>query len=145
MPTRSAKASWIGSIQEGNGEVSLKVGTYPYSSKTRFSDGEQVTTTTNPEELIGAAQAACYNMALSARLSSQGFNPERIESDCKVTLTASGIGFKISRIAIQTQVKVANLSDEEFQRHAQMAKDNCPVSNALAAVPIQLTATLIND
>ena len=145
MPTRSAKATWNGSIQDGSGQVELKVGTYPYSAKTRFDDGEQVITTTNSEELIGAAQAACYSMALSVRLSTHGHVPELIETDCRVTLSASGLGFKISRIVINAQAKVPGMSDAEFQEHAHIAKDNCPVSNALAAVPITLNASLIQS
>jgi osmotically inducible protein OsmC len=145
MPTRSAKADWSGSVQDGSGQIELKVGNYPYSAKTRFDDGEQVVQTTNPEELIGAAQAACYSMALSVRLSSHGKIPEHIETECKVTLAPSGLGFKISRIIINTQAKVPGLSQDEFQTHAQMAKDNCPISSALAAVPITLNATLITD
>ena len=97
MPTRSAKANWSGSVQDGHGEIELKVGSYPYSAKTRMGEGEQVTSTTNPEELIGAAQASCYNMALATRLSVHGHTPEHIETDCKVTLTPSGLGFKLSQ------------------------------------------------
>lgn len=145
MPTRSAKANWSGSIQEGNGQIELKVGAYPYSAKTRFDDGKQVIATTNPEELIGAAQASCYNMALSVRLTNNGHTPEHIETECKVTLSASGLGFKISRIVIITQAKVPGMTDADFQTHAQIAKDNCPISNALAAVPITLNASLITD
>lgn len=145
MPTRSAKANWTGSIQEGSGQIELKIGAYPYSAKTRFAEGEQVVATTNPEELMGAAQASCYSMALSVRLSTQGYTPETIETDCKVTLSASGIGFKISRIVINTQAKVPGITDADFQSHAQTAKDNCPISMALAAVPITLNASLIED
>lgn len=145
MPIRSAKARWSGSMQEGSGQVDLKVGSYPYSAKTRLTDGEQVITTTNPEELIGAAQAACYNMALSVRLSSHGHIPDLLETECKVSLVSSGLGLKISRIVINTQATVSGLTDDEFQHHAQIAKDNCPVSNALIAVSITLNASLIQD
>lgn len=143
MPTRSAKANWEGSIQEGSGQIELKVGNYPYSAKTRFDDGEQIIDTTNPEELIGAAQAACYNMALSVRLSTQGHSPEYIETECKVSLTPSGLGFKLSRIVINTRAKVPHMSEADFQKHAQAAKDNCPISSALAAVLITLNASLL--
>jgi lipoyl-dependent peroxiredoxin len=143
MPTRSAKAEWQGTMQEGNGDIQLTVGTYPYTFKTRFDEGE--VSATNPEELIAAAQASCYSMALSARLNSQGIIPEKIETTCKVTLTMLGRGMKISKIAINTRAKVAGMDEATFKEHAQIAKENCPVSNALAAVDIQIDAGLMKD
>lgn len=141
MPTRSAKAEWEGTIQEGHGSVKLAIGTYPYSFKTRMDENN--ISHTNPEEMIAAAQAGCYSMALSARLNSHGFTPEKIETDCKVTLTMSGLGMKISRITIITRAKVAGMDEATFKEHAEVAKDNCPVSMALAAVVIDLDAALL--
>ncbi|MDQ7027835.1 MAG: OsmC family peroxiredoxin [Anaerolineae bacterium] len=143
MPTRSAKAEWQGSMKEGNGTLELAQQKYPYSFKRRMNDEEHPST--NPEELIAAAQAGCYSMALSARLSQQGFKVQNIETTCKVTLSMSGIGMKISRIAIHTKVKAPNLTQEQLQQHAKIAKDNCPVSNALLAVGVMLDAKLVED
>lgn len=141
MPTRSAKAEWQGTMQEGDGNIQLNIGTHPYSFKTRADEDD--VSTTNPEELLAAAQAGCYSMALSARLNSHGIIPEKIETTCKVTLSMSGRGFKISRIAIVTRAKVAGVDETTFKEHAQVAKENCPVSLALAAVDIQLDAALM--
>lgn len=141
MPTRSAKAEWQGTMQEGNGNIQLTIGTYPYSFKTRAD--EKDVSTTNPEELIAAAQAGCYSMALSARLNSHGLIPEKIETTCKVTLSPSGLGLKISRIVIITRAKVPGTDEVTFKEHAQIAKDNCPISMALAAVVIDLDAGLM--
>lgn len=143
MPVRSAKAEWEGTIQEGTGSIHLAFGDYPYSFKSRVDENE--VSATNPEELIAAAQAACYSMALSARLNSHGHIPEKIETTVKVSLVMSGMGMKISRIMIVTRAKVAGLDAAAFQEHALIAKDNCPVSTALAAVDIQLDAALMKD
>jgi len=143
MPTRTAKADWQGSMQEGSGTLIVAGASHPYSFKTRMD--EPVQQSTNPEELIAAAQAACYSMALSARLSLQGITVEHIETTCKVTLSLSGLGLKISHLVINTQVKAPNLTNEQLQQHALIAKDNCPVSNALVAVPSDLHAKLITD
>lgn len=143
MVIRKAKAEWQGTMKEGNGNIELAIGTYPYSFKTRSNEGDL--STTNPEELIAAAQASCYSMALSARLSSHSIIPEKIETTCKVTLSPSGLGLKISRISIVTRAKVADIDEAAFKEHAQIAKDNCPVSMALAAVVIDLDAGLMTD
>ncbi|MEO1165849.1 MAG: OsmC family peroxiredoxin [Chloroflexota bacterium] len=145
MPTRSANADWEGTVKDGSGNVELGIGTYPFSHKTRVVNEEQSQTATNPEELIAAAQAACYSMSLSVRLSGQGSPPEHIDTQCKVTLALSGLGMKISKITIICQARVSGMSEEDFQKHAQIAKENCPISNALAAVPIELQASLITD
>jgi len=141
MPIRTAKAEWEGTMQEGNGTMHLGIGDYPYSFKTRMDEKDLAHA--NPEELIAAAQAGCYSMALSARLNSHGFTPEKIETDCKVTLSMSGVGLKISRIMIITRAKVEGMDEASFKEHAAIAKDNCPVSMALAAVPIDLNAALM--
>lgn len=141
MPTRSAKADWHGSIQEGEGHLHMSIGEHAYSARTRFDDADHPST--NPEELIAAAQAACYNMALAVRLSMQKIVPELLETTTKVSLTPSGIGFKISRIAISVKAKIPNMSLAEFKEHATIAKETCPVSSALVAVPISLEAALV--
>ena len=142
MPTRSAKADWRGSIQEGEGHLHMTIGEHPYSARTRFDEAHHPTT--NPEELIAAAQAACYNMALSVRLSMQKIVPETLETTCKVSLTPSGLGFKLSRIVISVSAKIPGMSAEEFKDIAQQAKETCPVSSALVAVPIALETHLID-
>lgn len=141
MPVRSAKTEWEGTMQEGHGTMHLTIGDYPYTFKARVDDNE--TKVSNPEELIAAAQAACYSMALSARLNSHGHVPEKIETTAKVSLVMSGLGMKISRIAITTRAKVSGLDNAAFKEHAKIAKDNCPVSLALAAVAIDLDAALM--
>jgi lipoyl-dependent peroxiredoxin len=141
MPTRSAKADWHGSIQDGEGHLHMTIGDHPYSARTRFDDAQHPST--NPEELIAAAQAACYNMALSVRLNSQKIIPEMLETTCKVSLTPSGLGFKISRILISVKAKIPNMSADDFKEHAKIAKETCPVSSALVAVPITLETALV--
>jgi lipoyl-dependent peroxiredoxin len=142
MPTRSAKADWHGSIQDGEGHLHMTIGEHPYSSRARFDEAQHPTT--NPEELIAAAQAACYNMALSVRLSMQKVIPEQLETTVKVTLSPSGLGFKISRIVISVIAKIPGMSAADFQEAAQQAKETCPVSSALAAVPVSLETHLID-
>ena len=142
MPTRSAKADWHGTLQDGGGHLHMSIGDYSYSSRARFDDAEHQST--NPEELIAAAQAACYNMALSVRLSLNKIVPEMLETTAKVSLTPSGIGFKISRIAISVKAKIPSITEAEFKEHAQIAKENCPVSSALVAVPISLETALVD-
>jgi lipoyl-dependent peroxiredoxin len=109
-----------------------------YSFGSRFETG----TGTNPEELIGAAHTGCFSMALAGILSRAGHNPESIETSARVHLDKAGDGFAITTIELATQAKVPGIADDEFQRHAQDAKRNCPVSGALAGVEIELEARL---
>jgi osmotically inducible protein OsmC len=139
MPTRNATAVWEGTLQEGNGKIHIYGQDRPYSFKSRFEDGEG----SNPEELIAAAHAGCYSMALSARLTREGFPPVRVQSQAKVHLTKGEAGFSISKIDLETAAEVPNLTDEKFQEIAQAAKETCPVSVALSAVEIGLTARLV--
>lgn len=140
MPTRSAKADWQGDVRAGHGKLAFSdiEKTYSYTGRV----GEAEDPGTNPEELIGAAQAACFSMALAARLTSVGSPPQVINTTAKVTLTLSGLGLRISRILIETRASVPGMSAEDFATNAQIAKDNCPVSNALAGVIIDLDAAL---
>jgi osmotically inducible protein OsmC len=100
------------------------------------------TTGTNPEELIGAAHAGCYSMALSNALASAGFTPTSVHTTARVHFNQVPGGFSISPIDLETQAVVPGLDDETFQKLARDAKENCPVSKALASVPINLKATL---
>lgn len=140
MAVRKADAQWRGSLQEGEGSMKLGSGAFEgaYSFKSRFEDG----TGTNPEELVGAAHAGCFSMQLSAFLAEAGHEPESVHTQAKVHLDEDNGGFKISRIELNTQGKVPGIDEATFQEHANKAKENCPVSKALAGTEITLEATL---
>lgn len=139
MPTRDATAVWQGTLKEGAGSV--KYGTFdnPYSFTSRFEDGEG----TNPEELLGAAHAGCFAMALNNRLFSNGFSPNRVSATAKVHLTKGEAGFSISQIDLVVEADVPGIEDAVFQEHATATKDTCIVSKALSAVPMTLDAKLV--
>jgi osmotically inducible protein OsmC len=140
MPVRKAEAEWKGSLREGRGEIALESGAFrgPYTFKSRFEDGKE----TNPEELIGAAHAGCFTMALTAALSRQNITPERIHTTASVHIEQSGGGFSIPRIELRTRAKVPGIDAAKFKELAEDAKKNCPVSKALAGVQISLDAAL---
>ncbi len=140
MPTRNAEAQWNGDLQQGQGTMKLGSGAYEgqYSFKSRFEEGRG----TNPEELIGAAHAGCYSMALSNALAEAGHTPERVHTVARVHLEMQDAGPTITRIDLKTEADVPDLSDADFQSHAEDAKKNCPVSKALAGTTINLNATL---
>jgi osmotically inducible protein OsmC len=140
MATRTANAVWEGSLQEGKGTMKLGSGAFEgvYSFASRFAEG----TGTNPEELIGAAHAGCFSMALSAELGRAGFTPERIATTANVHLVKSDEGFSIGRIDLQTEAKVPGIDEAQFKEIAEGAKKGCPVSRALAGVDIHLDAKL---
>ena len=140
MPVRKAYAVWEGSLREGHGTVKLGSGAYegPYSFSSRFEEG----TGTNPEELIGAAHAGCFSMALSAGLGRAGITPQRVATTAKVHLEKVGEGFKITRIELENESVVPGIDDATFQEHARKAKEGCPVSQALGGVEITLNARL---
>jgi lipoyl-dependent peroxiredoxin len=141
MPSRTAEAEWKGNLAEGSGHLAVGSGAFqgPYSFKSRFEDGQSAT---NPEELIGAAHAGCFTMALIAQLSRARLTPTRIHTSATVTLAKVGDGFAITRIDLDTTAEVPGLDDATFQRHAVDAKQNCPVSKALAGTEIHLSARL---
>jgi osmotically inducible protein OsmC len=141
MPQRIASAEWDGSLEEGNGTMRMASGAYegPYSFQSRFQEGDG----TNPEELIAAAHAGCFSMALSADLGRAGYDPEHVETTATVHLELEDSGPRIARIVLDTRARVAGVSDDEFQQIAAGTKDNCPVSKALAAVEtIEVNAEL---
>ncbi len=142
MPTRKAEAEWRGNLAEGNGTLKVGSGAFEgsYSFKSRFEDGQSAT---NPEELLGAAHAGCFTMALAAQLSRERFTPTRIHTEAKVRLEKVGEAFSITRIDLETEAQVPSIDDAAFQKHASDAKQNCPLSKALAATEIHLTAKLI--
>jgi len=140
MPARTASAEWKGPLQEGNGQLSVQSGSFdgPYDFRGRFGDGGG----TNPEELIAAAHAGCFSMALSGVLGRAGITPQSVRTTATVHLEKQTEGFAITRIDLDTTVSAPGLDDAAFQKHANDAKTNCPVSKALASVPIGLTARL---
>jgi osmotically inducible protein OsmC len=141
MPTRTANARWNGSLQEGAGTMRMASGAYegPYSFQSRFEEGDG----TNPEELIAAAHAGCFSMALSGELGRSGHEVEGVETEARVHLDKVEGGFAIKRIELRTRASVPGIDDDEFQKHAEAAKKGCPVSQALAAVEsIELDAQL---
>jgi lipoyl-dependent peroxiredoxin len=142
MPKRTADARWEGSLKEGQGTMSVASGAYegPYSFQSRFEEGDG----TNPEELIAGAHAGCFSMALSGDLGRAGYEPESVETTATVHIEKVEGGFGITRIELDTRARVPGIDAEEFQRVAEGAKQNCPVSRALAAVEtIELNAELV--
>ncbi len=141
MAVRSADAEWKGNLREGQGTMKLGSGAYEgrYSFASRFESGAG----TNPEELIGAAHAGCFSMALSAALGQAGYTPTRIHTKAKVHLDKVGEGFGITKIELETEAQIPGIDANTFHQHAEGAKKNCPVSKALAATEITLQAKLI--
>ena len=142
MPTRQSEAQWSGDLKSGTGTMKLGSGAYQgaYTFKSRMENGPG----TNPEELIAAAHAGCYSMALSAMLSGAGHVPKSVHTTAKVQFDAVAGGFAITKIDLDVQASIPGIDDATFQKTAQEAKKGCPVSKALAAVPtINLTAKLI--
>ena len=141
MPVRSAKAVWEGGLKDGQGKVSLGSGAFEgrYSFGSRFEEAGG----TNPEELIGAAHAGCFSMALTAGLGRSGFAPKRVATSAKVHLEKVGEGFKITRIELDNESQVPGIDEATFQEHARKAKEGCPVSQALGGVDITLNARLV--
>lgn len=142
MPVRNAHAVWKGDLLKGEGTVELGSGLFKgaYSFPSRFESGKG----TNPEELIGAAHAGCFSMALSAILSKEGHTPERIETEAKVHIDKVGDGFTITQIELICEAVVPGLDDAGFVAFAGEAKKGCPVSRALAGTEIILKASLKN-
>src|SRR5437660_2082361 len=117
MPTRKAEAEWQGNLAEGSGRLKVGSGVFdgPYSFKSRFEDGKSAT---NPEELIGAAHAGCFTVALTAQLSRAGITPTRVHTDAKVKLEQVGQGFSITTIELETEADIPGIDDATFQKHA---------------------------
>ncbi len=140
MKKRKAFAKWEGSLKNGTGSLKLDSvdQELAYNFISRFEEGNQ----TNPEELIGAAHAGCYSMALSGLLTEEGFEPDSIKTVANVTLEKTDNGFKISKSALKTEAKVPGIDKEVFEQLAEKAKANCPVSKALSALEITLETHL---
>ena len=141
MAIRKANAQWNGTLREGDGRMRFGGGAFEgsYSFQSRFEEGAG----TNPEELIAAAHAGCFSMALSGELGRAGHEPRRVSTEARVSLVKGDAGFSINRIQLVTEAEVPGISDAEFQELAEAAKKGCPVSRALAGPEITLEATLL--
>jgi osmotically inducible protein OsmC len=140
VPLRTAEAVWQGKLPEGKGHLKLGSGAYEgeYSFASRFQEGRG----TNPEELIGAAHAGCFSMALAHMLGQAGYHPERIHTAARVHLDKVGEGFKITSMELETEAKIPGIDEKTFLETAEAAKRGCPVSQALAGTEIKLQAKL---
>jgi osmotically inducible protein OsmC len=141
MPVRSADARWEGTLQEGKGTMRMGGGAWegPYSFSSRFEEGNG----TNPEELLAAAHAGCFSMALSGALGRAGHTPQSISTTAKVHINRTDEGFRVQKIELVTDADVPGISQSEFDEIAETAKKTCPVSVALGGVgEIVLQATL---
>jgi osmotically inducible protein OsmC len=141
MPQRTADAVWNGTLVEGSGHLKTQSGKidtdYTWKARAENAPG------TNPEELIAAAHAGCFSMALSHILTSAGHKPTQIKTSASVSFDKVGDGFAITKIVIKTEGKVPGIDEATFKANAEKAKVGCPVSKALASVPIELQATFV--
>jgi lipoyl-dependent peroxiredoxin len=141
MPIRTANATWNGDLKTGKGIVSAESGLFKdasYNFAQRFEDAKG----TNPEELLGAAHAACFSMALSADLSGAGFKVKSVKTTDKVYVEKIGGGFSITKIEVSCDAEVEGVDEKKFQEIAEGTKKACPVSRALTGVEFILKATL---
>jgi len=138
MPVRKAEAEWRGTLREGTGRIKVESGLFEgnYSFGTRFESAKG----TNPEELIAAAHAGCFSMALAAGLTRAGFPPKRVHTTASVRLDKVGEGFEITKIELECDAEVPTIDEAGFHAQATAAKEGCPVSKALKAVEITLKA-----
>jgi osmotically inducible protein OsmC len=141
MPVRSAEAQWEGTLQDGKGQMRFGSGAFEgqYSFSSRFEEG----TGTNPEELIAAAHAGCYSMALSGALTRNETPPTRISTSADVHLNKTDAGFRVQRIDLHTEAEVPGLDDAKFQEIAEATKSGCPISVLLSSAEINLDAKLV--
>ena len=141
MATRTGSAVWEGTLKQGRGTMKLGSGAFegPYSFSSRFEEGKG----TNPEELIGAAEAGCYSMALSVNLEKAGYPAKRISTTATVKLEMVGGGAKITTIDLETEAEVPGIDEAKFREQAELTKKTCPVSVALAGTQINLDAKLV--
>ena len=138
--THTADAVWEGTLKDGSGSLSLEgaAGRAAYTFASRFENGDG----TSPEELIGAAHAGCFSMALAHALSEEGHAPKRIATSAAVHLEKDGGGFTIRKVDLRTRGTVPGIDEDGFAAAAETAKETCPVSKALAGVEITLDAAL---
>jgi osmotically inducible protein OsmC len=138
MPVRTAHAVWHGNLKDGKGTMSFGSFQGAYSAGSRFEEAKG----TNPEELIGAAHAGCFSMALAHELAQKGYSPKGIETEARVKIEKAEDGFAITEVHLITKAEVPGLDDAVFKKTAEGAKSGCPVSKALTGVRISLDATL---
>jgi osmotically inducible protein OsmC len=138
MPVRNASAVWSGTLKEGRGHMKLGSGAFEgaFTFSSRFEEGPG----TNPEELLGAAQAGCFSMYLSAVLSGAGYTPTQIRTTAKVHL---GEGPRITLIELDSEAEVPNLDEKTFIENVDKAKKNCPISLAVTGLELRVTARLV--
>lgn len=143
MAERTAKATWNGTLKEGKGTMALGSGAFEgaFSFDTRMGDEPG----TNPEELIGAALAGCFTMALNAGLEKEGFKPNGVKTDSKVHFGKDDKGFAITQIDLVTEADVPDIDEAKFNEVAENTKNGCPVSRALTGTKIVLDAKLIKS
>ena len=143
MSEKSASIHWEGAGRAGQGQVSTETGAlqkYPYGFASRFGDDRKGT---NPEEILGAAHAACFTMAVSFACEKAGFDTCTLDTTARVRLAKEGEGFRIDRITLLLEAQIPDIDEQQFQQIAEEAKRNCPLSRALAAVPeVVLQASL---
>ncbi len=139
MSVRNAKAKWTGNLKDGKGVMNFSNYDGPFTFASRFESGEG----TNPEELVGAAQAGCYSMFLSALISGEQLTVEGIETTAKVHLGKDDIGPVITTIELDSLVKCPGLSQSKFEELAQMAKEKCPISRLYKGTETKLNAKLL--
>ncbi|HET6481457.1 MAG TPA: OsmC family protein [Actinoplanes sp.] len=142
MPIRTASARWQGNLTEGSGTIKTGKGGFQgnYSFKSRFEEGEG----TNPEELIAAAHSGCFSMAFSKALADAGFTPTSVETVAKVHLDKTDAGMSVTRIDLETEGDVPGIDESTFQKIAEDAKANCPISRLLSpGAEITLSAKLV--
>jgi lipoyl-dependent peroxiredoxin len=143
MKTRKAIAEWKGDLKSGSGSVSTDSGSLKDTSftfNTRFGQDKGA----DPEEFIGAALAGCFSMALANSLSTDGFGVNRIDTSCSVELSKTDAGFEISRLELNCEGNIENISADKFKQYADETRKNCIIAKALSAVKIDLSAKLIN-
>ena len=140
---KHASVHWEGRGKEGQGKISTETGAlkeYPYGFASRFGDDRKGT---NPEEILGAAHAACFTMAFSFACDKAGFSTDKVDTKAAVSLVKEGEGFTINKIALTLEATMSGIDEATFQKIAEGAKANCPLSKALKSVPeITMTATL---
>jgi len=143
MPVKFADAIWNGSLMDGKGHLKTQSGKLDvdYVWKSRAGEGPE----TNPEELIAAAHAGCFSMALSHILASAGHPPRQIQTKASVTFDKVGDGFAITKIHLKTEASVPGIDEAQFKQMADLAKTGCPVSKALASVPLTLEAKFLGE
>ncbi|MGH2621087.1 MAG: OsmC family protein [Anaerolineales bacterium] len=141
MPIRKAEAVWHGDLKEGHGHMQFGGGEFEldYSVGSRFEEDPGG----NPEQLLGAAHAGCFSMALASGLSKAGFPPKAIHTTAEVHLEKTEAGWTVTRIQLNAEAEVPGIKEADFLELAQKAKTNCPISRALGSVEIELEARLV--